>query len=179
MWKCAVLKCQHALYSIVSYDDLWTKDHNGSRWPGICDIRTTKNETIVCCVSKIVEMGRGKTISPEIRNIIVNLAAKGESQRAIAKTLDLSRNSVNTILRHYNQTNSIDVKPRSGRPRQISSRDERALADICRKNRRKSSKEVRAMWNEVTGMELSVTSTIKTINKLGYGFYKVCVLSCS
>lgn len=118
-------------------------------------------------------MVRGKSISNEIRSVIVSMNLEGYSQRKIAKTLKLSRSSVQSILRHVKKKKTIESTRKPGRPVTISHCDIRALKSVVIKNLRKVAKEITCLWNELTNKDVSVNTTKKYIKKIGFGFYKV------
>lgn len=119
------------------------------------------------------KMARGKQISPEIRSLVLLQSSKGSSQRNIAQILNLSRGAVQSVLRLSRSKNSIRKNKKRGRPSLVSNRDIRHLKSVVQKNRRKTTVEIRALWNQLTRKNLSVTTTKKFIHKIGFGFYKV------
>lgn len=68
-------------------------------------------------------MGNRKEIQISVRNLVINLRKENKSYGEIAKIVKLSRSTVQTIIKNYNNTNSTENKPRSGRPKKLSRRD--------------------------------------------------------
>lgn len=68
-------------------------------------------------------MANRKEIQISVRNLVVSLRKEEKSYCEIAKMVKLSRATVQTIIRNYNNTNSTENKPRSGRPKKLSRRD--------------------------------------------------------
>lgn len=68
-----------------------------------------------------------KAISEDLRNRIVVLISKGESQRQIANRLMISQGTVWKINKLYKTTGKVEVRPRPGRPRSFKGRSLRAL----------------------------------------------------
>lgn len=121
-------------------------------------------------------MGRGKNISSEIREVIVRLSSEGNSNRKIGETLGKSQSTVQAILQHYKDTGSVKEKPKKGRPRTVTQRNLRHLTSVVKKNRRKSSKEICALWNQGSNISVSVSTTKNYIKNLGFSYYKVSFL---
>lgn len=108
-------------------------------------------------------MVRGKSVSKEIRSLLVSMSLDGFSQRKIAETLKLSRSTVQSLLRHVKINQTINTIDKSGRPSTISKRDIRALKSVVKKNRRKAAKEITCLWNQLTNKDVSVSTTKKYI----------------
>ncbi|XP_055903333.1 uncharacterized protein LOC129939369 [Eupeodes corollae] len=75
-------------------------------------------------------MSGRKEISSEVRKIVIKLKNEGMSMAKIGKSLDLSKASVQTIIKNYNETGHYDSRPRSGRPRKL---DDRTMRKVVRK----------------------------------------------
>uniref|UniRef100_A0A668ANT3 Transposase Tc1-like domain-containing protein n=1 Tax=Myripristis murdjan TaxID=586833 RepID=A0A668ANT3_9TELE len=68
--------------------------------------------------------------------------------------------AVGYTLQKYRQTNSLEDKPRSGRPRVSSARNDRILIRMCRQNCRMTSQELQQQWSNQTGVQCS-TRTVR------------------
>lgn len=119
------------------------------------------------------KMPRGKALCNEIRQLIIDHKASGYSLNKIAQMLGLSKSTVQSIISHHNKTNNVEPCVLKGSKPIVTERDCRALVSIVKKNRRKPSKEVRVLWNEMIGKDLSLATTVRYIHRSGYGFYKV------
>jgi len=65
----------------------------------------------------------------------VFLHQKGKSYSEIGNELNRSKSCIKTIIDRYNETKSYDDRPRSGRPRISTEKDERQLVRLVKKNR--------------------------------------------
>lgn len=119
-------------------------------------------------------MARGVPTSRKVREIIIQLYAKGKSLNKIAEELSMSKSTVGDIVKRYGETSTIDVLGKSpGRPQIINERARRCLTRICKKKRRSNLREINALWNEETGLKVSRECCRKWLHKSGYNFYKV------
>lgn len=76
---------------------------------------------------------------------------QGKSQVEIAKTTQVSRRSVQEIIRKYNETGDVVDRPKSGRKRKITESLEQRIKVTALRDRRKSSSTIAA--------EVSIGST--------------------
>jgi transposase len=75
-----------------------------------------------------------KELSPYQRAIIIGRAQAGQKPSQIGKELNIPRDTVKYTLQKDPIRNEAQSIPRSGRPRKLSLRDERAILRILRKN---------------------------------------------
>ncbi|XP_044130787.1 zinc finger protein 367-like [Bufo gargarizans] len=64
-------------------------------------------------------MPRSKEISEEVRKKVVEAHKDGKGYKAISKVFDLHRSTVRQIIYKWKVFNSIDTRPRSGRPTKL------------------------------------------------------------
>ncbi len=88
-------------------------------------------------------MPKRRNLSVEVRSSVVTLSEEGYFQLAIAARLKVSLCAVQNILTKKEETGSVRDKPRSGRPKQTSSREDRLLVRLSLNNRRASSKQLK------------------------------------
>lgn len=79
-------------------------------------------------------MSRGKQISQQRRSDIIQDHQNGITKKDIAKKYALSISTVSRTISRYKNTGSNDDKPRSGRPRVSSIRQDRAILREIKKN---------------------------------------------
>lgn len=72
--------------------------------------------------------------------------------REIAKRVGCSRNGVSGVIQRYNETGSMKDKPRSGRPRKSTPREDRTLVRLSLTDRRKSSSELSRDWQDTNNI---------------------------
>jgi transposase len=77
--------------------------------------------------------------------IMIELSAKGKSNREIAATIHRSATTVNKVLNRYAKENSIERKPGSGRKRKTDARTDRLIVDQVLKNRFVTCKEIQEL----------------------------------
>lgn len=119
-------------------------------------------------------MTRGKPLSEDIRNAIVAAYNKNYSGRKIAKMLSLPQGTVRNIITQHKHTGSVSVKLKTGRISKITTRDQRVLQRLLKKDRRMPSRQLAVEWGDAIGKRVSKDTCLRNIKKLGYGFYKVC-----
>ncbi len=117
-------------------------------------------------------MPKGRNFSVEVRSTVVTLSEEGYSQRAIAARLKVSLCAVQNILTKKEETGSVRDKPRSGRPKQTSSREDRLLVRLSLNNRRASSKQLKRELQDASGCSVS-TGTVR--RRLLHAGLKGCI----
>ena len=76
--------------------------------------------------------------------------------RAIAARLKVSLCAVQNILKKKEETGSVRDKPRSGRPKQTSSREDRLLVRLSLNDHRASSKQLKRELQDASGCSVSI-----------------------
>lgn len=89
------------------------------------------------------------------RSIILYLHKKGQSIRNIAQEAGCSIGGVQATIKRLKSTGTTDAKPKSGRKRISTPRDDKLLARLSLKDRRKTSLELCKEWQESTGVQAS------------------------
>ena len=93
-------------------------------------------------------MGRkGPEISPEVRNLAVDLHQNGHRLCEISKMLHLPYMTVSNIFKRFLQSGSVENKARSGRPKIVTDRDYRKLERLVKVNRRDSLSDITSKFN--------------------------------
>jgi transposase len=90
-------------------------------------------------------MGK-RSISKEIRWAVIAHYKQNKSQREIARLCHVSPYCVSTTIRNYRATGGIREKPRSGRPRITSAREDNFLFRIARANPNASLSKLKPNW---------------------------------
>ena len=67
-------------------------------------------------------MENRREIQTSVRNLVITLRNENKSCGEIAKIVNLSRSTVQTIVRNYNKNGSTENKTRTGRPKFLSRR---------------------------------------------------------
>lgn len=118
-------------------------------------------------------MVRGKPLSYDLRNSIVAAHTNGLSGHTIARNFSIPQGTVRNIILQFNNTGNIDTKVRTGRISKITNRDKRALRILIKQDRRASSRELGLKWADAIGRPVSKDTCLRSMKKMGYGFYKV------
>ncbi|GBL77221.1 hypothetical protein AVEN_12828-1 [Araneus ventricosus] len=70
-------------------------------------------------------MGRKKQISIDIRKLTICHWKRGSFERKIGEIVNVSKSTVHNIISKYKKTKSVKNRPRTGRPRRFTEREER------------------------------------------------------
>lgn len=118
-------------------------------------------------------MPRGREISQQLRDIIIQNLKDGKSSYKCAKELAISPNTVQKIYKKYKTAKINKILPRTGRKKILSPRDRRTLQRIVQENRRQTTSDVTKKLSEATNKRISNTTVWRELKDQGYGFYKV------
>lgn len=109
------------------------------------------------------------------RELIIKLAKEGKACREIASLLAVSKSKASFWIVRYAETNSLEDKPKSGRPTKLT--NER-LSDISEKIKSKlkeqknkagfSSKEVLDILEEETGKRYTLRHARRLLHNMGF-----------
>ena len=122
--------------------------------------------------SSETKMAKTRNLTQETRLKIQILSQEGYSCRQIARKCRCSPSAVGYTLQKYRRTNSLEDKPRSGRPRVSSARNDRILIRMCRENRRMTSQELQQQWSNQTGVQCSTRAVRGRLLDHGLRSYK-------
>ena len=86
-------------------------------------------------------------ISIDNRKLVVRYSQEGVTQKEIAKVLNISRRSVQYIIKKFKLTGDVKDRPKSGRNRILSDREERRLVRISKGTPTSTAREVRQEAN--------------------------------
>lgn len=119
-------------------------------------------------------MGKVAETTIEKRVAIITLIKEGKSQQEVAAQLKISRGCVRHAIERHAQTGSFRDKPRSGRPRCTTKRQDQLIVTTSKRNRRKTAPVIRAEINKTTNVPISLT-TVKRRLRDGGLFGRVAV----
>lgn len=100
-------------------------------------------------------MGRGATVSEEMRKIIVQFSKNGKSSSEIGKEMKVPSSTIRSILNKYKKTGNYRATRAPGRPAIINAYDIRALERIIKAKRHSSITDLQANWNQMTGKHIT------------------------
>ena len=117
---------------------------------------------------------RGKDLTPEKKELILQLTAEGKKGPEIGNILGINRFTVCKVLKRLhsqeNTEKSIQSKRRSkcGRKRKSTERTNRTLLNVVKTNRRKTLSEISATFNQQTPQKLSKRRVQRRLHEHGY-----------
>lgn len=104
------------------------------------------------------------------RGQITLLYKEGFSISAISKKIKCSRCAVRVTLKRFEETGKYTNRPKSGRKRHTTIREDRVLVHAALRNRRKSSKELRSDMYEQHNINISAQTVRRRLTEAGlYG----------
>lgn len=99
-------------------------------------------------------------LTTEQRAIIVDRINSGQSQREVATALGISRGAVQKAISIYRSTGDYKSRPRSGRPRATTDRDDRVLVRMSLNDRRLTAPDIRKTLSIDHGVDVT-TRTVR------------------
>lgn len=109
------------------------------------------------------------------RELIVSLHKKGNSTRDIADILDISKSKSAFWVKRYNETGSLENKPRSGRPTSLTKKKLGSIAGLIKsqvlesdKKNGISSKEVLQLIEHKTEKKYTLRHVQRLLHKMGF-----------
>ena len=91
----------------------------------------------------------------EERGRALGLLESGQSQRQVARTLAVSQSVVSRLQTRYNNTGQVRDRPRSGRPRATTQRQDRFLVTLARRNRFDDASNLNRQFHQATGVRIT------------------------
>jgi transposase len=89
------------------------------------------------------------------------------SQREIAKRFKVSLSFVRDMLRRYRETNEIAALPQGGdRRSKLKIEDQKIVKEMVKENNDIYLREIQAAMQEKMGVEVSISSLSRTLNRL-------------
>ena len=87
-------------------------------------------------------MGRNKTVTSEVRNLIIDKYKNGERQNKIAKMFNINKSTVTRIVRRFSLKGTPEAFKSPGRPRKTTQRTDRHIIKIASANPFLSSEKI-------------------------------------
>lgn len=101
-------------------------------------------------------------IKPEVRAAIIAAVLAGRKRSAVAADFGVSPSAVTRILQRFEETDSLQSKPRSGRPKSLSPREKRAVVRQVRQDPDVTRKELVSNLN----LPVSPSTLRRTLDEL-------------
>lgn len=108
-----------------------------------------------------------RDIQQSVRNLVVDLRKENKSYGKIAKIVILSRSTVQTIVKNYQNTNSTENKPRSGRPKKLSRHDVSSVLKEVQKDQKISAPKLAEHLATCSNITVSSRTVIKVLRDSG------------
>lgn len=115
-------------------------------------------------------MAPKKELSKDTRVQIVTLKNEGYTHRQISGKLGVSVGVVSNTIKRLKETTSYENRPRSGRPRISTPRDDRKLLNLVRKDRKLSSTELAGLWILASGIKASPRTVRSRLFEANYQY---------
>lgn len=116
---------------------------------------------------------KGKELSSDVKQIIVDLMLQGRKASEIAEMFDINRSTVGRIWEKFKSNESVENKQRSGRPRLVDERGDRQLFRLLKRNRRQSLCDLTNEFNKVTPTKVSKRTVQRRLHSAGYKNRKI------
>ncbi|KAF6201613.1 hypothetical protein GE061_004005 [Apolygus lucorum] len=103
----------------------------------------------------------------DVKRQIIGLWKAKKTYREIAEALGVSKTCVEHSVNAFKETGTISEKPRSGRPRKTTERDDRAVVNLSKINRRASLPEIASEMEGFHGVSVSVSTVSRRLREVG------------
>lgn len=109
----------------------------------------------------------GRELSAFNRARIIALYQEGFSRHQISDHLNIVRSTVSRTIQRYEETDGVASRPRSGRRRVTSEREDRYLAQFARRNRSVPIRELRAQFQRTHHRVISSRTVSRRLSNAG------------
>ena len=111
-------------------------------------------------------MGKAKELSKDLREKVIQLYKTGKEFKKISKELRMPRSTVKTLIKKWRERDSVETKPRSGRPTKISAPTARTIVRDAKKNPQITSAEIQDSLKKI-GVDVSRSTIRRLLKKHG------------
>lgn len=122
-----------------------------------------KQDLLLFCISCCLSM----VLSHDDRVRIVALRETGITIRQLAARFNVRPNTICDLVRKHQQTQSVDDRQRSGRPKKSTERQDRQLLRMSARSPRKSSRGLAHQWQQEAGVEVTARTVRSRLFKAG------------
>ena len=112
-------------------------------------------------------MGRGKHATPELRRLVLKQRQKGYSFYKIAENLSMSYTSVRNAVVRWNQSGSLKDRPKSGRPKKSSEKEDRIIHRMSERDRKRTAVDIHSTMKDKYGSKISVHTVRRRLVMFG------------
>lgn len=98
---------------------------------------------------------------------IILLQSQGISLSAIAKQMKRSRCAITTTIKRHRETGSYKNRPKNGRKRKTTARNDRLLQRMCLRNRKRTSEQLAGDLLEESNVTISARTIRRRLTEFG------------
>lgn len=114
-------------------------------------------------------MGRkSKELTIAEKNAVVSLHKAGVKGLDIVRLCKKPKSTVYDLLHRFQERESLENRPRSGRPKALTDHDKRQMFRLVRENRRRSLKEITNIFSENGPVPVSESTVNRALTQEGY-----------
>lgn len=113
-------------------------------------------------------MTKSRELSNIERTEVVGAWKCDVSKTEISKRLGIPLRTVYNIIEKYDKEGTVENDKRSGRPKTLSDRDQRALVKIVRKNRKSAVEDYKNEINKALTKPVSARTVQRNLHEMGY-----------
>lgn len=96
--------------------------------------RCSTASNLVALYTRFIKMGRGKTISKDIRQLVIDRFNNGEKSFEISRSLGKNKSIISRIIAQYKAKGIVGPKPIPGRPKVTSKNTDRLIVRLSKQN---------------------------------------------
>ena len=115
-------------------------------------------------------MGK-KNVSESLKWQIIGMSKCGKSHREIARELEVSKTCVTNTIKKFVEAGAVADKPRSGRPRSTSLREDRVLCRLAKMNRKSSLPAIKREFEDSSATVVSAMTISRQLRENGLYSY--------
>lgn len=101
------------------------------------------------------------------KELIIGHYMENNSMSLTAKIMRRSKSVVGRVVKRYQEENSLEEKPRSGRPKVTTSREDRAIVKMSMSNRFETAASIAREFNKTMGKTVCSNTVSRRLNERG------------
>jgi len=102
------------------------------------------------------------------RGMIVGLHKGNHKTSDISRILEIPRQTCQNVIKRFCEDGLTDTLPRSGRPAQLTEREERSLIHQVKENRKVSVEDITENFNKLGLTQISTSTSRRILHKYDY-----------
>lgn len=113
-------------------------------------------------------MEKGTELSMDMRKLIIKLRNEGKTMREIGTIIGKSHTTIQRVINNFRERGHVRTKPRSGRPKALSVREERVVIQQVKKDPTLSAPKIKAIISETLNKDISSRTVQNVLTRAGY-----------